>query len=211
MITPVIIPAEILVSTRLSSTLVGVGQDNQATQPRPALAGGSCPPDGFAELDGAGECSGGVDLGGLGETESSRALMAQTSRFTGSFLRWLEGRTCDGMSHARLALLQALQQGGPGIMRDVGTQLGVTARNMTAMVDALEAAGLVARQPHPTDRRATLIELTPAGQREAAQELGPRLDAMSEIFAELSQPEREQFSGLLTKLMHAIKDRLPQC
>jgi DNA-binding MarR family transcriptional regulator len=79
------------------------------------------------------------------------------------------------------------------------------------MVDALEAAGLVARQPHPTDRRATLIELTPAGQREAAQELGPRLDAMSEIFAELSQPEREQFSGLLTKLMHAIKDRLPQC
>ncbi len=115
------------------------------------------------------------------------------------------------MSHARLRLLQALHGGGPAIMRDLGTRLGVTPRNMTAMVDALEQADLVVRRPHPTDRRATLIELSPAGARESAQELGPRLDAMSEIFSDLSQAEREQFSGVLTKLMQAIKDRLPQC
>jgi DNA-binding MarR family transcriptional regulator len=156
-------------------------------------------------------CGEGVDLAGLDDTECRRVLTGQTAGFLAGFQRWMEGRTCDGMSLARLRLLQALQRGGPAIMRDLGGQLGASPRNMTALVDALEEAGLVVRRPHPTDRRANLIELSPAGAREVAQDLGPRLDAMSEIFSELSQAERAQFSGLLTKLMHAIKDRLPQC
>ncbi len=91
-------------------------------------------------------------------------------------------------------------------MRDLGTQLGATPRNMTAMVDALEDAHLVIRRPHPTDRRATLVELSPDGVREAEQGLGPRLDAMTEMFACLSAAEREQFSSVLTKLMSAMTD-----
>jgi DNA-binding MarR family transcriptional regulator len=192
------------VSTEVSGRLVDVRRDDQA---QAAVAAELCAP----ELDGPGECAGGVDLAGLDETDSRRALTGQTARFTASFQRWMEGRTCDGMSHTRLRLLQALHSGGPAIMRDLAGQLGATPRNMTAMVDALEQAGLVARRPHPTDRRATLIELSPAGAREVAQELGPRLDAMAEIFSELSQSERAEYSGLLTKLMHAIRDRLPQC
>ena len=123
----------------------------------------------------------------------------------------MEGRACDGMNYARLSLLQALHCGGPAIMRDLGTQLGATPRNMTAMVDALEEAQLVVRRPHPTDRRATLIELSPAGERAAAQAIGPQLDAISEIFAGLSPVEREQFSAVMTKLTQAMKDREQQC
>ena len=78
------------------------------------------------------------------------------------------------MNYARLSLLQALHCGGPAIMRDLGTQLGATPRNMTAMVDTLEQAQLVVRRPHPNDRRATMIELSPAGAR-AADGIGPRL------------------------------------
>jgi DNA-binding MarR family transcriptional regulator len=181
---------------------------------QPAVAAGFCAP----ELDatqacagGSETCAGAVDLADLSETDSRRALTGQTARFTASFQRWMEGRTCDGMSHTRLRLLQALHSGGPAIMRDLAAQLGATPRNMTAMVDALEEAGLVVRRPHPTDRRATLIELSPAGAREVAGELGPRLDAMAEIFSELSQSERAEYSGLLSKLMQAIRERLPQC
>jgi DNA-binding MarR family transcriptional regulator len=96
-------------------------------------------------------------------------------------------------------------------MRDLGNQLGTTPRNMTAIVDALEDAHLVVRRPHPTDRRATLIELSPAGAREAEERLGARLDAMSEIFAGLSPGEREQFSAAMSKLMRAIRDRQQEC
>jgi len=53
--------------------------------------------------------------------------------------------------------------------------------------------------------------LSPEGAREAEQELGPRIDAMSEIFADLSPAERTQFSSILSKLTRAIKDRQGGC
>jgi DNA-binding MarR family transcriptional regulator len=157
------------------------------------------------------ECAGEVNLAGRSEAEARTKLVAQTARFSASFLRWTEARTCDGISYARLRLLQALHCGGPAIMRDLGTQLGATPRSMTAIVDGLEEAQLVVRRPHPTDRRATLVELSPQGAREAEEGLGPRFDVMSEIFAELSPGEREQFSALMTKLMRAIKERQGEC
>jgi DNA-binding MarR family transcriptional regulator len=153
------------------------------------------------------ECAGEVSLAGRSEEDARVMLVAQTARFSASFLRWVETRTCDGINFARLQLLQALHCGGPAIMRDLGTQLGATPRNMTALVDALEEAQLVVRRPHPTDRRATLIELSPDGVREAEEGLGPRLSAMSEIFAGLSAAEREQLSAAMTKLMRAIRER----
>jgi DNA-binding MarR family transcriptional regulator len=48
-------------------------------------------------------------------------------------------------------------------MRTIGSRLQVHQTSVTNAVDRLEAAGLVARTPHPTDRRATLVELTTAG------------------------------------------------
>jgi DNA-binding MarR family transcriptional regulator len=160
---------------------------------------------------GDGECSGVVDLAGLTDAESAAVLVGQTARFTANFQRWMETRSCGGLNYARLRLLQALHCSGPAIMRDLGTQLGTSPRNMTAIVDALEDAHLVVRRRHPTDRRATLIELSPEGAREAEQELGPRIGAMSEIFADLSPAERKQFSSVLSKLTRAIKDRQGEC
>jgi DNA-binding MarR family transcriptional regulator len=139
------------------------------------------------------------------EAESQRMLVGQTARFASNFVRWMEGRTCDGLSYSRLRLLQALHCGGPAIMRDLGEQLGATPRNMTALVDGLEEAELVVRQPHPSDRRATLIELSEAGTQAAEQALEPRLDAIAELFASLSAAEREQFSALIVKLTRAME------
>ena len=138
-------------------------------------------------------------------------LVAETARFTSAFMRWMEGRACGGLSYARLRLLQALHCGGPAIMRDLGVQLGVSPRNMTAMVDAMEDAQLVVRRPHPTDRRATLVELSPAGAREAEQALEPRLDAMAELFEEFSAAEQQAFADALVRLGQAIQARQDAC
>ena len=146
-------------------------------------------------------------IAGLDETERRRALVAQTARFTAAFLRWTDGRSCDGLTYTRLRLLEALHCGGPAIMRELGVQLGVSPRNMTAMVDALEDARLVVRRPHPTDRRATLVELSPAGAREAEQALAPRLDAMAELFEVFSPEEQQQFFTALSRLIQAIDTR----
>ncbi len=149
-----------------------------------------------------------------GETrdgETRRLLVGQTARFAANFVRWMEGRTCDGLSYSRLRLLQALHCSGPAIMRDLGEQLGATPRNMTALVDALEEAQLVVRRPHPTDRRATLIELSEAGTQAANQALKPSLDAMAELFSSLSAAERQQFSALIVKLTRAMGPGQGKC
>jgi DNA-binding MarR family transcriptional regulator len=144
------------------------------------------------------------DAGG-DEAVRRRALVAQSARFTAAFTRWTHGHACGGLTYQRMRLLEALHCGGPVIMRVLGRQLGVTPRNMTAMVDALEEAHLVVRRPHPTDRRATLVELSREGAEEAERALGSRLDAMAELFAGLSPGEQEQFLRTLDRLIEAME------
>lgn len=65
-----------------------------------------------------------------------------------------------------LALLR-LSRAGSLPLGKIGVRLMVHPASVTNAVDRLAAAGLVARQPHPTDRRATLAAITPAGRSTA--------------------------------------------
>jgi len=133
------------------------------------------------------------------------ALVERSARFAVEFGRWKDAKRADGISYEHMRLLQGLSFGGPAIMREIGDKLLVTPRNMTAMVDQLEEAGLVARRPHPADRRATLLELTPAGQRLAGEALLPRFTAMGEIFGQLSDEEQQKFYGALSCLIEVMR------
>ena len=62
-----------------------------------------------------------------------------------------------------LALLSFTRTGALPLSR-IGQRLQVHPTSVTNTIDRLEADGLVARVPHPTDRRATLAEITPAGR-----------------------------------------------
>lgn len=65
-----------------------------------------------------------------------------------------------GLTTARVHLLWVLQHAGPSTQRDLARLCEVTPRNITGLVDGLEESGHVRRAPHPTDRRAVLVELT---------------------------------------------------
>lgn len=67
------------------------------------------------------------------------------------------------LSSARMAVLWTVHHAGPVPQQAVAEALHVSARNVSALVDALESAGYVRRATHPTDRRAVLIELTDTG------------------------------------------------
>jgi DNA-binding MarR family transcriptional regulator len=73
-----------------------------------------------------------------------------------------------GLTDARAELLWRLHQQGPMSQRELSLALRCTPRNVTSLVDALAAAGFVARAPHPADRRVTLITLTESGRAAAA-------------------------------------------
>lgn len=69
------------------------------------------------------------------------------------------------LSFARFELLRllAFTRGGRMPMASVVSRLQVHAASVTSAADRLVKAGLVQREPHPEDGRATLLVLTPAG------------------------------------------------
>ena len=109
------------------------------------------------------------------------------------------------MTYARMRLLGALHCNGPRIMTTISDELGVTRRNVTALVDALEEEGLVRRRPHPTDRRATVIEMTAKGERTMDRIYDEHRAAVAELFAELSEEDRGELARMLGTLREALR------
>ena len=82
----------------------------------------------------------------------------------------------------------------------LGRQLGVDRTVMTYLLDELEQAGLVARTPDPTDRRARRITLTEDGRaRLCALERSLRA-AEDDLLAPLDAGERAELRALLLRV-----------
>ena len=88
-------------------------------------------------------------------------------------------------------------------MSELKKELGVTATNVTALVDSLEKDGLVVRTRHPTDRRATVIELSD----KVMTELSPRCTEYKEqvAFSDLTDQECKAFVKTLEKLWSRLQ------
>jgi DNA-binding MarR family transcriptional regulator len=116
---------------------------------------------------------------------------------------WAEiGRT--GTTPARARLLAALQCEGSRKMSELGAQLGVTPRNITKLVDGLEAEGLVARKAHPSDRRATLISLTDKGALVGKESALADTAASAWLYKQLSPADRQHLARILQKLLDTL-------
>jgi DNA-binding MarR family transcriptional regulator len=63
--------------------------------------------------------------------------------------------------------LRALKRVGktPMTLRDLAEAMSTDAPAATVIVNDLEARGLVRRAPHPDDKRAKIVSVTPAGKR----------------------------------------------
>jgi DNA-binding MarR family transcriptional regulator len=141
-----------------------------------------------------------IDLAGLDEVERLQVLAALTARFSSSYQRWTRSRAGEVLTYPRARVLEVLATEGPVIMRDIADRLSMTARNMTAIVDALEDAGMVQRVAHPHDRRATLIKLTKDGGREAHRMRAQAASRVGVAFSTLSLEDQQHYVELLSRL-----------
>ncbi len=73
-----------------------------------------------------------------------------------------------GMSFGRTRAIRRIAA-QPMSMGELAERLRIERPNATVLVDDLEARGLVRRRPHPTDRRAKIVEATAKGSRAAAR------------------------------------------
>ena len=96
------------------------------------------------------------------------------------------------LTPARTHLLWELNRLGPSTQQALATTLKVSPRNVTGLVDALEAGGFVIRRSHPRDRRAILVTLTDKGTQTTAEMEHERAQSASALIANLSSDQVEQ-------------------
>jgi DNA-binding MarR family transcriptional regulator len=87
----------------------------------------------------------------------------------------------------------------------MGVRLQVHRTSVTNIVDQLERSGLVRREPHPTDRRTTLAEITDQG-RETAQKATEALNEFAFGMRPLPDAELEHLSRILRDVRIAEGD-----
>ncbi len=89
----------------------------------------------------------------------------------------------------------------PGVTsRQLCTTLGILPPNFVAMLANLEKRELVERLPHPSDKRAVALQLTPAGEKlmRDAERTAETLEL--DASARLSNAERKTLMRLLQKI-----------
>ncbi|MGH2746121.1 MAG: MarR family winged helix-turn-helix transcriptional regulator, partial [Thermoleophilaceae bacterium] len=74
---------------------------------------------------------------------------------------------------------------------DLGQRLGLSSGGVTMLVDRLERAGHVERQPHPRDRRKRVLSITPDARRWLDDFLQPIVAPLERSAAWLSAADRE--------------------
>jgi DNA-binding MarR family transcriptional regulator len=95
-------------------------------------------------------------------------------------------------------VIRALARAPLGLT-ELAEYLGVTKQAAIKVVDEMEARGFLIREPHPADRRAKVLVLTPKGRavREAALRESGRME--SELRAELGDADVDAMRRVLVR------------
>jgi DNA-binding MarR family transcriptional regulator len=102
-----------------------------------------------------------------------------------------------GLTSTELEALEQLEQAGSLTQRQLADRLFLTSGGTTLLVDRLEQRGFVSRRPHPSDRRAVLLELNPAAGAQTAPSLERYHAAVIAAAGKLSAVERNAVAGFL--------------
>jgi DNA-binding MarR family transcriptional regulator len=104
-----------------------------------------------------------------------------------------------GLTPALFGVLNVLGARDGAIQQELGSAMGIDPSTMVSLVDELESAGLAKRRPHPEDRRARQVSITPKGRRRLARARELASEAEDEVLGGLSGTERRDLLRLLRR------------
>lgn len=104
------------------------------------------------------------------------------------------------LSGPKLRLLSIVADAGQIRMNELAVKLKIKARTVTDFIDALEQDKLLIRIPDPTDRRATLIQLTELAQSNIKQALTYQDKIADNMLDNLSIEQQKQLFDLLSQI-----------
>jgi len=144
------------------------------------------------------------EVPGLRQSDTLQLVMELTD-VSGLLPHALARRT--GLSESELHSLRHLL-GGPLGPNDLARTLGVTSAASSGIVDRLEARGHVSRQPHPTDKRRTVVAISASGRTEVLSQMRPMFEALVAADAKLTDQQRTVVEGYLRDITAAMRTLL---
>ena len=108
-----------------------------------------------------------------------------------------------GLTTALFAVLNYLLAEGASIQQEIGAAIGIDPSTMVGLIDELERAGFAKRRPHPTDRRAREVVITPKGRRTVERGQAMAREVEDAVLQGLASDERRQLIKLLRKALSA--------
>ena len=116
-----------------------------------------------------------------------------------------------GHNATDMECLRLLFQKGIATPSELARHTGLTSGATTAMLDRLEQAGLIERQPNPNDRRGTLVTPAKSGAEKVALWFESARQAQHELISSYSESELEIISDVFerfTKLWDQEREKI---
>jgi MarR family transcriptional regulator, lower aerobic nicotinate degradation pathway regulator len=106
-----------------------------------------------------------------------------------------------GLTPALFGVLNFLGPRNGAKQQEIGSKMGIDPSTMVSLLDELETAGLAERRPHPTDRRARDVVITPKGRRLLARGRRMANQVDDEVLRGLTVAERRELQRLLRRAL----------
>jgi DNA-binding MarR family transcriptional regulator len=111
------------------------------------------------------------------------------------------------LTPSQVAVLLRLEKDGPATASGLARAEGMRPQSMAPVIAVLESAGLVSGAPDPADGRQTLLSLTDACRKWAAEGRAARQDWLTRMLQErLSPQERGEVAKAVGLLKRLVED-----
>jgi DNA-binding MarR family transcriptional regulator len=125
----------------------------------------------------------------------------------GRLVRRVREQTARGeLNLSQRSALGHLEREGPSTVTALARAEGMRPQSMGAIVASLEAAGLIAGQPDPSDRRQTLLTLTDAGRDTILAGRAAREDWLNRTIAQRLSAEEQATLAAAAELMNRLAE-----
>lgn len=111
-----------------------------------------------------------------------------------------EALAAEGMKMWHHVVLSAVRDLGPVAQADLGRGVRLDPKDLVGILNDLQSADLVVREPDPKDRRKNAVSLTDEGARLLKRCEKAAREANDTLLAPLSSAERDRFTDLLIRI-----------
>ena len=115
--------------------------------------------------------------------------------------RYLKENGLADISVSYFAVLNALWESDGLSISDLGEKVQLEKSTMTSLIDRMEAAGLLRRDDHPTDRRAYRIMLTARGKNLEAEVNEVSKKAFQQLTRKISEKDLQVSNEVCKKII----------